>query len=65
MSRQLLRRREVLQRVALSSHQISRMIRAGRFPKPVRISDHAIAWDSAEIDAWITDRITERDINVA
>jgi predicted DNA-binding transcriptional regulator AlpA len=35
------------------------------FPSPIQIGPNAIAFDSAEIDAWIDRRIAERDGNAA
>jgi hypothetical protein len=29
----------------------------GQFPKPVKISEHRIAWDEAVIDQWIDDKL--------
>jgi prophage regulatory protein len=39
-----------------------RLIKAGRFPKPVKLGDGARnVWIEMEIDAFIKDRIAERD----
>jgi prophage regulatory protein len=39
-----------------------RLIKAGRFPKPVKLGDGARnAWVEMEIDAFIKARIAERD----
>lgn len=35
-------------------------IQQGRFPKPVKIG-RASAWIESEVDAWIAERIAERD----
>ncbi len=32
-------------------------IKEGTFPKPVRIGDRMVAWDSEEIDTWIGKQI--------
>ncbi|TFH07704.1 MAG: AlpA family phage regulatory protein, partial [Nitrosomonadales bacterium] len=34
-------------------------IKEGSFPKPIRISSRAIAWDSEAIDKWIEKQIGE------
>jgi prophage regulatory protein len=57
----LLRRPEVSQRVKLSKSSIYRLIKTGRFPSPVQLSQNSVAWSQAEIDAWIAQRIAERD----
>lgn len=51
----------VCARTGLSRSEIYRLMAAGRFPKLLKISHKSSAWVSAEIDAWIADRIAERD----
>jgi prophage regulatory protein len=48
-----LRLREVLARVALSRTRVYELIAEGRFPRQVRLSDRASAWDAREIDEWM------------
>lgn len=38
-----------------------RLERLGKFPKRVRLGERRIAWVANEIDAWIEERIAERD----
>ena len=52
----LLRKRAVLERVALSDTTIWRLQRAGRFPRSIRISPGAVAWRESDIEAWIAER---------
>jgi prophage regulatory protein len=33
-------------------------IQHGRFPRPVKLGVRAVAWRSADIDAWIASRMT-------
>ena len=40
---------------------IYRSIKAGTFPRPVKIGPRASAWVGAEIDQWIANRIADRD----
>ena len=49
----LLRREEVEERVGLGRSALYRMMRAGRFPAPLRISAKAVRWPESEIQAWI------------
>jgi prophage regulatory protein len=37
------------------------LIRAGKFPKPIRLGDKRVAFIEAEIDQWLKDRAAERD----
>lgn len=57
----LLRLRSVLQRTTLSRSEVYRRIGAKTFPAPVRIGVRARAFDASEIEAWIADRVSERD----
>lgn len=43
-------------RTGVSRAGIYQMIRDGLFPKPLSIGPRAVAWDSAEVDAWINSR---------
>jgi len=49
----------------LGRSQIYALIRAGHFPRPCKLSERCSAWDSAEIEGWIADRIAERDARAA
>lgn len=53
--------KRVRRRVGLSRSSIYRLIASGKFPRPAKLSERAIAWDSREIDAWIQARISARD----
>jgi predicted DNA-binding transcriptional regulator AlpA len=37
------------------------MIACGKFPKNLKIGERSSAWNSAEIDTWIAERIAMRD----
>jgi prophage regulatory protein len=52
----LVRLPAVLALVGLSRTQIYRLMSAGQFPTPVRISARSIAWRMAELIAWIETR---------
>lgn len=54
----ILRRRAVIDRVGLSATTIWRLVRAQRFPAPIRLSDYAVGWREADIEAWIQSRST-------
>jgi prophage regulatory protein len=47
--------------VRFSRAQRWRLIRAHKFPAPVKIGDNTNAWVESEIDAWIAARIRDRD----
>jgi len=39
-------------------------IKAGRFPRPVKIGTRASAWLASEIDAFLASRVLARDTSV-
>lgn len=54
---------EVCARVSLSERTVRRLVREGRFPRPVWVADRRIGWRDADIDAWIMalDTVTAED----
>ena len=54
--RRLLRMPEVMERTGLSKAMIYRLIRAGGFPKQVRLSVRAVGWNAHSINEWIEAR---------
>jgi len=38
-----------------------RLIRAGKFPKPIKLGERRIAFLEDEVDAWLAARVAERD----
>lgn len=56
MRDRLLRRREVEELTGLSRASIYRLMRSGRFPASVKVSDTAVRWRASDIAAWIGSR---------
>lgn len=56
----LLRLPAVSERTGLQRDSVYRLIREGRFPRPVKISDRASGWIESEIEGFIEQRIAER-----
>ena len=59
MSRRLIRKKEVLQRVGLSYPTIWSMMREGAFPRSIRLTDGPsakVAWLESDIDQWMAAR---------
>jgi prophage regulatory protein len=52
----ILRDPECEERSGLSRTTRWRLIKAGKFPKPVKITDHAIGWRESEVDQWLASR---------
>ena len=55
-----LKRPEVEHRTGLKRSTIYDKMKAGTFPKPVKLGARAVAWLEPEIDAWIKERISQR-----
>ncbi len=52
---------QVKARTGLSRSEIYRRIAMGDFPAPVKLGQRASAWSKHEVDAWISQRIAQRD----
>lgn len=57
MNNSLLRLPEVQTRTGLSRSSIYAAIRAGVFPKPIRLTERSVAWVEADVQGWVEERI--------
>ncbi len=58
MSKRFLSKKEVRDKVKLSYTTIARLVKAGRFPKPLRLGPYPTSrtvWWEHEIEAWMDD----------
>lgn len=53
----LIRRKEVQAKTGLGVSSIYALMKVGKFPKSLYISERRVAWIEAEIDQWIAERI--------
>lgn len=53
----LIRLPEVMSRVGLGRSTIYRWMSEGKFPKPVQLGGHAVAWAGDEVDEWIASKL--------
>ena len=51
--------------IKFTKQHIDRLIRQGKFPRPIKLGDNTNAWLEPEIDQYITNRIAQRDAAVA
>ncbi|MFN8603894.1 MAG: AlpA family phage regulatory protein [Candidatus Binatia bacterium] len=58
----VLREQEVRVRTGLSRTTRWRLVRAGRFPAPRRLSDHAVGWLQSDIEAWLEQLPVDRTL---
>jgi prophage regulatory protein len=56
--KKLIRLPVVLARVGYRRSMIYVLIRAGKFPRPVKLGARASAWVEEEIDEWINSRVS-------
>lgn len=47
--------------ISYSRPHLFRLIKSGKFPVPCKIGMNRNAWPEPEIDAWVEQRIAERD----
>ena len=52
----ILRDKEVRDRTGLSRTTRWRLIRAEKFPKPIKLTEHAIGWRESSIEEWLASR---------
>jgi prophage regulatory protein len=50
-----------LKGIVWTRRHINRLIKAGRFPRPLKIGDATVARAEDEIDAWLGEHLAERD----
>lgn len=54
-------RKELLSKIPLSDRTIFDMEKRGEFPQRFCLSNRVVAWDLAEVDAWIEERKNTRE----
>lgn len=54
MTERLIRRPEVLHLTSMTKSTMYRYIAERRFPRPVSLGDHAVAWRQSDIQKWIS-----------
>ncbi len=53
MSDRLIRRAEVLHLTGMTKSTMYRYIADGRFPRPVALGEHAVAWRMSDLQEWM------------
>ena len=52
----MLTRREVERLTGLSCSTIYRLMRAGKFPEPIRVGPRAVRWPQSEVENYVASR---------
>ncbi|WP_167392105.1 helix-turn-helix transcriptional regulator [Mesorhizobium sophorae] len=64
-TRTFLRRPDVQRLTGLSTSSMYEVMKAGTFPKPIRIGPKAVAWDADEVAEWQERCLAKRDAAAA
>lgn len=59
----LIRRKEVQAKTGLGASSIYALMKEGKFPLAIELSERRVAWLEAEIDQWIAERIANRKVS--
>jgi prophage regulatory protein len=54
----ILRIQDVIAVTRLSRSTIYRLIQAGQFPKPIKLTERASGWHYEAVEQWLRDRIS-------
>ena len=54
-------KKELAEKVGYSAMHISRLEKAGVFPRHIQLGPNRVGWIEDEIDQWIKAKIAERD----
>ena len=66
MSKKLIKRPQVAQKLGICTKTVTKLVREGVLPRPVSLPGlNLYLWDEAEIDALVDDLIETRDAEAA
>lgn len=58
---EILRRQQVQERTGLARATLYQLIQQGQFPRPVSLSARTVGWLSHEVEAWLRERVSQRN----
>ena len=61
-SDRILRKPAVLTRIGVSDTTLWRMVKAGRFPAPVRLSPGTVGWHESDVSEWMATRMPVNEL---
>ncbi len=53
---------EVMRMSGLSKPSVYRLMAEGEFPRPVKIGLRSVAWPKSDIDQWMAERLSDREV---
>lgn len=57
METRLLTPKAVCERTSLSRSSLDRLVAAGQFPQPIRITERRLAYSLASVEAWMQEKV--------
>jgi prophage regulatory protein len=54
---QFLTPKAVCDRIALSRATLDRMVAAGKFPAPIRLTERRLAYDADSVERWMQEKV--------
>lgn len=64
-NQRFIRRKEVQAKTGLGASSIYAMMKQGKFPKAITLSERRVAWIESDVDSWIADRIASHKASIA
>ena len=52
----IIRKAQVLELVGMKSTWLHERVKAGEFPRPVRLGERAVGWRQSDVEAWLESR---------
>lgn len=58
---QFLTPKATAEKIALSRATLDRMVAAGRFPKPISLTERRLVFNAADVEAWMAAQLERAD----
>jgi prophage regulatory protein len=52
----IIRKAQVLECVGMKATWLHEQVKAGKFPRPVRLGERAVGWRQSDVEAWLESR---------
>lgn len=61
----LIRRKEVQAKTGLGTSSIYALMKQGKFPQSLKLSERRVAWVESDVDQWVAERIASHETSIA